>query len=174
MKHLPILAMLLTGPVVALFGVAPFGAAALAQGVTPSGAIFGDGRDFSQDLTRPAHTAPRPGSTQSMQTRRAEQQRQANQNFPGTGRPVAAPPAPTPQPGAARAAATQPVGASPIARPTPPARPQPERPASPLAARPAVPAPAAAPASTRAAPVTIQPGQSTGAARGGGATRASP
>ncbi len=172
MKHVLTLAILLTGP-----GVASFGGGAFAQGVTPSGAIFGDGRDFSQDLTRPAHAAPRPSPTQSTQMRRAEQQRRANQNFPGTGRPVIAPPAPTPQPGAARAAATQPVAAPPITRPTPPTRPQPERPASPVAARPTLPAAAVPPPSTRAAPVTIQPGQSTGAARGGAggsATRASP
>ncbi|MBS7791478.1 hypothetical protein KTR66_15860 [Roseococcus sp. SDR] len=141
----------------------------LAQGVSSNGVVFGDGRDPSQDFIRPGETPARPsaGTTAAERARRAERQRQINQNFSGTGRPVAAPPTP---PAPAR------TSAAPVA---PPAAPAPVVPAQSAAARPPVAAgpaetragTAAPPPGTRAAPVVIQPGQSTGAARGTPASR---
>lgn len=145
MKSLTFLVIFLAVPVLG----------ASAQGIAPNGAVFGDGRDFSQDLTRPGAPPGRPSARSTERDRRAERRRQANQNFPGTGRPVAAPPVATPAIG-------QP------ARPIAPTRPQAE-PTGPSPERRA--ATAAPPPSPRTAPVAIQPGQSTGAARGAPASR---
>jgi hypothetical protein len=133
-------------------------AAPLAQGVTSQGVIFGDGRDTGQDLTRPGEVRARPDATPSERDRRAERQRQLNQNFSGTGRPVAAPPAPATVPQAPAVAA--PAAA---ARPATPAAPRTQPAAGPAEPRASAVAP---PPGTRAAPVLLQPGQSTGAARG--------
>ncbi|WPB84430.1 hypothetical protein [Sediminicoccus rosea] len=138
-------------------------AAPQAQGVAPNGVIFGDGRDTSQDLTRPGEARARPDPTSSERARRAERQRQMNQNFPGTGRPVAAPPAPATAPPTPVVAPAAPAAAPRAAAPTAPSAPRPQPAAGPAEPRAGTAAP---PPGTRAAPVLLQPGQSTGAARG--------
>lgn len=134
--------------------LAGMSSAALAQGVSPSGAVHGQNWQMGQDLERARNPTAAPLGTAPDRARRVEQQRRQNQPITGTGRPVAAVPAPTPAPTPARV--TAPQAARPPARPTPPRPP----------AEPASIAP-----SLRAAPVAIPSGQSTGAARGTPASR---
>lgn len=61
-----------------------------------SGAIHGQNWTMGQDLSNARNTAPTPGTLAADRARRAERQRQLNQNFDGTGRPAANVPQPTP------------------------------------------------------------------------------
>lgn len=72
---------------------------ALAQGTSASGsgAIHGQNWTMGQDLNNARNVAPTPGTMAADRARRAERQRQLNQNFDGTGRPAANVPQPTPQ-----------------------------------------------------------------------------
>ena len=118
--------------------LAGMGSAALAQGVSPSGAVHGQNWQMGQDLERARNPAAAPLGPASDRAQRAERQRRQNQPITGTGRPVAAVPAPTPAP----------VTAAPARRAP---RPRAE--------------PASVAPSLRSAPVAIPAGQSTGAAR---------
>ena len=72
---------------------------ALAQSssTSGSGAIHGQNWTMGQDLSNARNVAPTPGTLAADRARRAERQRQLNQNFDGTGRPAASVPQPTPQ-----------------------------------------------------------------------------
>lgn len=71
---------------------------ALAQSTSSSGsgAIHGQNWTMGQDLSNARNLAPQPGTMAADRARRAERQRQLNQNFDGTGRPAASVPQPTP------------------------------------------------------------------------------
>lgn len=129
--------------------LASVAAPALAQGVAPSGTLHGQNWQMGQDLDNSRNPAAAPIGPAQDRARRAELQRRQNQTFSGTGRPVPGVPNPTPGPAATTPA---PRPAALPARTTPPRRPLPE--------------PATAAPSVRSAPVTLAPGQSTGAARG--------
>jgi hypothetical protein len=72
---------------------------ALAQGTSASGsgAIHGQNWTMGQDLNNARNLAPTPGTLAADRARRAERQRQLQQNFDGTGRPATNVPQPTPQ-----------------------------------------------------------------------------
>jgi hypothetical protein len=143
----------------------------LAQIGAPSGVVTGASRNFSQDRDTPTNLTAAPIGTARDRLERQQRQQSQRQNITGTGRPVAAPPAPTPM------AAARPVAPAAPARPVaPPA----------AAARPATPAAvAAAPGPARPGATILAPadgvrsgsavpslaGQSTGAARGTPASR---
>lgn len=71
---------------------------ALAQSSSSSGsgAIHGQNWTMGQDLSHARNTAPQPGTLAADRARRAERQRQLNQNFDGIGRPATNVPQPTP------------------------------------------------------------------------------
>lgn len=78
--------------------LAGLSAPALAQSTSSSGtgAIHGQNWTMGQDLSNARNTAPTPGTLAADRARRAERQRQLNQNFDGTGRPTTNVPQPTP------------------------------------------------------------------------------
>ena len=124
-------------------------APALAQGISPDGAVHGQNWQMGQDLDNARNPAAAPLGPSQDRARRAAEQRRQNQPITGTGRPVTAVPNPTPAPGATPPARPARTTTAPTA---PPRRPPPE--------------PASVAPSVRSAPVAIPPGQSTGAARG--------
>jgi hypothetical protein len=156
---------------------------ALAQAGAPSGVVAGPSRNFSQDRDTPTNLTAAPVGTARDRVERQQRQQRQRQNITGTGRPVAAPPAPTPvaaaRPPAPAAPAPTAAPARPAAAPAPAA---PARPATPAAATPQVVTPPGAtrPGATMLAPadgvrsgsaVPSLVGQSTGAARGTPASR---
>jgi hypothetical protein len=170
--------------IVAIFALLVMPGLALAQAGAPSGVVTGPSRNFSQDRDTPRNLTAAPVGTAKDRVERVQRQQRQNQNITGTGRAVAAPPAPTPV-AAARPAA--PAAATPAARPaTPPAAAAPAATAPAAGARPATVTPPGAPrpgATMLAAPDAVRSGQavpsmvgqSTGPARGAasGATPAS-
>jgi hypothetical protein len=148
---------------------------ALAQAGAPSGVVSGPPRTSIQDRDTPTNLTTAPVGTARDRVERQQRQQRQRQTITGTGRPVAAPPAPTPVAAARPAAPAAPTAAAP-ARPA--ATPAPAAPA----ARPAVAAPPGGvrPGATMLAPadgvrsssaVPSMVGQSTGAARGTPASR---
>jgi hypothetical protein len=168
--------------IVAIFVLMAVPGLALAQAGAPSGAISGPSRNYSQDRDTPTNLTAAPVGTARDRVERQQRQQRQRQNITGTGRAVAAPPAPTPVAAARPAAPAAAAATRPAAPPAPAARPATPAAATPPAVAPPVVAPPGAvrPGATMLAPadgvrsgsaVPSMVGQSTGAARGTPASR---